>query len=194
MLADDHPFVLLGYRSMLATRECVAIVGEARTSAELIALLQSTRCDVLISDLSMLDPAGGTEVKRDLEHGVRDEVRILTVHGAKGLQAPVVFLPDTCNVPAQSDPIVWTPASVPLWPPRRDTEDPVSQAARIAAKARRDVQPRQRKAGLVLAIAAVALSVLAAVVWIALIAAGFSVQDLQDNLQRELERQRRAGG
>jgi hypothetical protein len=63
-----------------------------------------------------------------------------------------------------------------------------------AAKARPDVQPRQRKAGLVLAIAAVALSVLAAVVWIALIAAGFSVQELQDNLQRELERQRRAGG
>jgi hypothetical protein len=63
-----------------------------------------------------------------------------------------------------------------------------------AAKARRDVRPRQRKAGLVLAIAAVALSVLAAIVWIALIAAGVSVQDLQDNLQRELERQRRAGG
>jgi hypothetical protein len=63
-----------------------------------------------------------------------------------------------------------------------------------AARARRDVQPGQRKAGLILAVAAVALSVLAAVVWIALIAAGFSVQDLQDNLQRELERQRRAGG
>jgi hypothetical protein len=63
-----------------------------------------------------------------------------------------------------------------------------------AAKARPDVQPRQRKAGLVLAIAAVALSVLAAVVWIALIASGFSVQEFQDNLQRELERQRRAGG
>jgi hypothetical protein len=63
-----------------------------------------------------------------------------------------------------------------------------------AARARPDVQPGQRKVGLVLAITAVALSVLAAVVWIALIAAGFSVQDLQDNLQRELERQRRAGG
>lgn len=35
------------------------------------------------------------EVKRDLEHG-RDEVRVLTVHGAKGLEAPIVFLPDTC--------------------------------------------------------------------------------------------------
>ena len=62
-----------------------------------------------------------------------------------------------------------------------------------AAKAPRDVQPGQRKAGLVLAIAAVALSVAAAVAWIVLIAAGFSVDELQRNLENELERQRRAG-
>src|SRR5690606_34423970 len=30
------------------------------------------------------------EIKRDQEHG-RDEVRVLTVHGAKGLEAPIVF-------------------------------------------------------------------------------------------------------
>ncbi|MEW5963103.1 MAG: double-strand break repair helicase AddA, partial [Pseudomonadota bacterium] len=38
------------------------------------------------------------EVKRDMEHG-RNEVRIMTVHGAKGLEAPIVILPDTCSVP-----------------------------------------------------------------------------------------------
>jgi len=37
------------------------------------------------------------EVKRDMEHG-RDEVRVMTVHGAKGLEAPIVFLPDTCSI------------------------------------------------------------------------------------------------
>lgn len=36
------------------------------------------------------------EVKRDMEQG-RDEVRVMTVHGAKGLEAPIVFLPDTCS-------------------------------------------------------------------------------------------------
>ena len=36
------------------------------------------------------------EVKRDMEHG-RNEVRVMTVHGAKGLEAPIVFLPDTCT-------------------------------------------------------------------------------------------------
>ena len=63
-----------------------------------------------------------------------------------------------------------------------------------AVRARIDLRPSQRKAGLVLAIVAVALSALAAVVWIALIAAGFSVEELQRNLENELERQRRAGG
>lgn len=36
------------------------------------------------------------EIKRDMEHG-RNEVRVMTVHGAKGLEAPIVFLPDTCT-------------------------------------------------------------------------------------------------
>lgn len=43
------------------------------------------------------------EVKRDMEHG-RDEVRVMTVHGAKGLEAPIVFLPDTCSTHSGSQP------------------------------------------------------------------------------------------
>lgn len=40
--------------------------------------------------------AADREVKRDMDH-VRNEVRVMTVHGAKGLEAPIVFLPDTCT-------------------------------------------------------------------------------------------------
>jgi ATP-dependent helicase/nuclease subunit A len=39
---------------------------------------------------------GQREIKRDMEQG-RNEVRVMTVHGAKGLEAPIVFLPDTCS-------------------------------------------------------------------------------------------------
>jgi len=39
------------------------------------------------------------EVKRDMEIA-RDEVRVMTVHGAKGLEAPVVILADTMTPPA----------------------------------------------------------------------------------------------
>jgi two-component system capsular synthesis response regulator RcsB len=58
ILADDHPFVLLGYRAMLGTRAGVTIVGEAHTPRALIELLQRVPCDVLVTDLSMPDADG----------------------------------------------------------------------------------------------------------------------------------------
>ncbi|MEZ5763202.1 MAG: double-strand break repair helicase AddA [Xanthobacteraceae bacterium] len=42
--------------------------------------------------------AADVEIKRDMEIS-RDEVRVMTVHGAKGLEAPVVFLMDTTSTP-----------------------------------------------------------------------------------------------
>ena len=45
--------------------------------------------------------AADTEVKRDMEIS-RDEVRVMTVHGAKGLEASVVFLADTSTSPADT--------------------------------------------------------------------------------------------
>ncbi|MDE1939488.1 MAG: double-strand break repair helicase AddA [Alphaproteobacteria bacterium] len=44
---------------------------------------------------------GGAEVKRDMERG-RNEVRVMTVHGAKGLEADIVILPDTTSLPDNS--------------------------------------------------------------------------------------------
>jgi ATP-dependent helicase/nuclease subunit A len=41
---------------------------------------------------------GGAEIKRDMDRG-RDEVRVMTVHGAKGLEADIVILPDTARTP-----------------------------------------------------------------------------------------------
>ncbi len=83
---------------------------------------------------------GQVVVKRDLEVG-RDEVRVLTVHGAKGLQAPIVFLADTCFVP-QNDPLLhWRDhggKQVMLWTHRVKHADAVTLAERDAARARRE--------------------------------------------------------
>lgn len=46
--------------------------------------------------------AGGVEIKRDLE-AAGLALRIMTVHGAKGLQAPIVILPDSCKLPQNQD-------------------------------------------------------------------------------------------
>ena len=78
---------------------------------------------------------GSVEIKRDLEHGAPDAVRIMTTHGAKGLEAPVVFLPDTMQMPkAQGATLLWPDdadrGEIVLWPPRREYDDPLAAAAR----------------------------------------------------------------
>jgi ATP-dependent helicase/nuclease subunit A len=87
------------------------------------------------------------EIKRDMEQD-RDEVRIMTVHGAKGLQAPIVFLPDTCMLPRPQGPRLFPmsrPGASPdeighlVWPPAGHSD----LAALSDAKAR--VQQAERE-------------------------------------------------
>jgi DNA-binding NarL/FixJ family response regulator len=64
VVVDDHPYVLLGVRSMLKLRAGVTIVGEAATPTALFALfalLLHTPCDVLVTDLPMPEPSGVTK-------------------------------------------------------------------------------------------------------------------------------------
>jgi ATP-dependent helicase/nuclease subunit A len=86
--------------------------------------------------------AGDVEVKRDLEHGVRDEVRVMTVHGSKGLQAPIVILPDSVSKPSKGPSILWD-GDMPVWPPRAAYRDRVCEALLKDSNARRDREYRR---------------------------------------------------
>jgi ATP-dependent helicase/nuclease subunit A len=86
---------------------------------------------------------GETEVKRDLEQRGRDEVRVFTVHGAKGLQAPIVFLPDTLQVPRQKPALLWTEDGLPLWRAHRGWTAPIAERAYAAACTRREAEYRR---------------------------------------------------
>jgi ATP-dependent helicase/nuclease subunit A len=68
--------------------------------AEFLSLSLSYERDQTPSLEGFLDwiANGGNEIKRDMERG-RDEVRVMTVHGAKGLEADIVILPDTTGLP-----------------------------------------------------------------------------------------------
>ena len=83
-----------------------------------------------LADMEALD----SSIKRDME-GPGDAVRVMTVHAAKGLEAKIVFLPDTCGVPGASleTPIFDLNAGSELppvlaWSPQR-VEDPAAVAA-----------------------------------------------------------------
>lgn len=71
ILADDHPFVLLGVRAALEMHAGVTVVGEALTPGSLIKLLQSTPCDVLVTDLTMPEASGAVEDGLDLVRRIR---------------------------------------------------------------------------------------------------------------------------
>lgn len=93
-------------------------------------------------------PRHAGEIKRDLEQS-RDEVRVLTVHGAKGLEAPIVILPDCCDLPQErnGEGLLWGEASEPprhptagpaqtvprlYWPLRKENDTPLTASVRLA--------------------------------------------------------------
>jgi ATP-dependent helicase/nuclease subunit A len=77
---------------------------------------------------------GGTEIKRDMDRG-RDEVRVMTVHGAKGLEADIVILPDTTGQAGglhRHEGLLFTPEGA-LFPLPKDQAPASVQAAKAAA-------------------------------------------------------------
>ncbi len=78
---------------------------------------------------------GKTEVKRDLEQS-GGKVRVMTTHGAKGLQGRIVFLADTCTLPARqlADRVLWGNGFV-LWPAFKDNEEAVTNELADLARA-----------------------------------------------------------
>ncbi|MGD0720753.1 MAG: double-strand break repair helicase AddA [Roseiarcus sp.] len=80
-------------------------------------------------------------VKRDMEAS-GDSVRVMTIHAAKGLEAPIVFLADTCGAPSgRHDPRLFAldvarPGAPPLiaWSPREASDSAAVAEARAAAR------------------------------------------------------------
>ncbi|MGH7122262.1 MAG: UvrD-helicase domain-containing protein, partial [Acetobacteraceae bacterium] len=85
----------------------------------------------------------GAEIKREANEAAGGFVRVMTVHGAKGLQAPLVILPDTTGLPPDNAK-VWegidpdSGMAVPLLAPR----------AEYRARAVEAVRERQRRSAL----------------------------------------------
>ncbi|KAB0268389.1 double-strand break repair helicase AddA [Microvirga brassicacearum] len=127
-----------------------SLLGPLRGRAQLVARLgseagdaidaflsaahQSEKLDTpsLVTFLDRFESADHT-IKRDLD-STNNEVRVMTVHGAKGLEAPLVFLFDGCATKG-ADPVLLelpagTTGTVPVWSPGHNYDSDAIAAAR----------------------------------------------------------------
>ena len=94
--------------------------------------------------------ADEAEIKRDLE-AESDGVRVLTVHASKGLEAPIVFLPDTIAAPGgQHDPKLMSlvpqrPDAPPLFAWSRKTAEDCATVAEAREARRRSEAGEHRR-------------------------------------------------
>ena len=74
-----------------------------------------------------------TEIKRDLDQAT-GAVRVMTVHGAKGLQAPIVILPDTMQTPKKISKLLWHKDILLCTSKKSDRDETTSVAYEYAQK------------------------------------------------------------
>lgn len=79
MVADDHPVVRLGLKSMLQTESSFSVVGEACDGKEAIEVARRLKPDILVLDLAMPRIAG-MEVLRELTT-VDNSIRVIVLTG-----------------------------------------------------------------------------------------------------------------
>ncbi len=93
----SHALTALGKRASLIARLGPEASDAIEEFLSLSLTYEQNRTPSLEGFLDWIN-RGGNEIKRDMERG-RNEVRVMTVHGAKGLEADIVILPDTTGLP-----------------------------------------------------------------------------------------------
>jgi len=87
--------------------------------------------------------AGDVDIKRQMDQA-GGRIRVMTVHGAKGLEAPIVFLPETQDrAPRDHDRILRLDGGAAVWRTAA-TETPAEIAEVLAARRDRSAEERRR--------------------------------------------------
>lgn len=77
VLADDHDLVRSGIKALLSTVDGVQVIAEARNGNELLALLESVKPDVVMTDISMPGMDGITAIAEI--HSRFPDVRVIVL-------------------------------------------------------------------------------------------------------------------
>lgn len=80
VIADDHDVLRFGIKTLLSRDAQIQVIGEARTGEDLIAILESKRCDLVILDLSMPGMDGLKALPEIRKRFAEMKVLVLTMH------------------------------------------------------------------------------------------------------------------
>jgi DNA-binding NarL/FixJ family response regulator len=80
ILADDHPVVLAGLRSLIERDPGVELIGEATTGLAALALIREKQPDIAVADISMPGLSGIALAKRLAAECPSVRIVLLTVH------------------------------------------------------------------------------------------------------------------
>lgn len=83
IVADDHPVVRIGARAYIERESAGVVVAEAGSSEELCEVLSTHRCDLVVTDLRMVQSRkpDGVELIRVLRHDYPEiPIVVLTAH------------------------------------------------------------------------------------------------------------------
>jgi two-component system, NarL family, response regulator NreC len=83
ILADDHPIVRRGLRSVLEAEKGFSLIGEAGDGLEAVRMVENLEPDILITDM-MMPGLTGLEVTRQVRHRVpKTKIIILSMHASE---------------------------------------------------------------------------------------------------------------
>jgi DNA-binding NarL/FixJ family response regulator len=80
VIADDHPMFRYGLRAALAATSEIEVVGEAADGGELLAVVDATNPDVVLTDLAMPDLDGAAAARAIMANHPHVAVVMLTMH------------------------------------------------------------------------------------------------------------------
>ena len=84
VLADDHPFILLALKQLVAAEDDFELVGEASTGTDALNLVRSITPDVAVVDVGMPGMNGILLARKIREERPTVKVLILTAHEDEG--------------------------------------------------------------------------------------------------------------
>lgn len=149
-IADDHPVIRMGIEAAIDAVPTLQCIGTASDSSELVALLDSTACDVVVTDYAM--PGGLHGDGLALLDTLRERYPDLRVIVMTGMDQPVViqslYQHGITHILSKADDTSHVPAAIAAaWANRRYLSPSVAQILphHAAASRKTALSPRERE-------------------------------------------------